>query len=91
MTIYEAIEQMRALSAKGESFSFSFLSYSYDKNQSQGIVQVPHARLTRQSTKEHNRWADYMLNFMDLDLMETRRCWQPLMLEFNGQELTING
>lgn len=91
MTIYQAIQQMRELTAKGECFSFSFLSYSYDKNRSGGIVHVPRARLAKQSKTEQNRFADYMLNYVDMDLLETHRCWQPLLLEFNGQQLSING
>lgn len=81
---------MRACSERGESFSFSFMSYSYERRKSDGIVKIEHARLRRQSRKENNRFADYMLNFMDLDTMEYGMCWQPLLLEFNGEELELS-
>lgn len=90
MNVYTAIEQMRVLSAKGESFSFSFMSYSYERRKSDGVVRVERARLRKQSTKEQNRFADYMLNFFNLDTLEDGRCWQPLLLEFNGNELTLH-
>ena len=90
MKIYEAIDRMRALSEKGKSFSFSFMSYSYERRKSDGIVYVERARLRRQSRKENNRFADYMLNFIDLDAMEYGMCWQPLLLEFNGFELELS-
>lgn len=81
---------MRACSERGESFSFSFMRYSYERRKSDGIVKIEHARLRRQSRKENNRFADYMLNFMDLDTMEYGMCWQPLLLEFNGEELELS-
>lgn len=81
---------MRACSERGESFSFSFMSYSYERRKSDGIVKIEHARLRRQSRKENNRFADYMLNFMDLDTLEYGMCWQPLLLEFNGEELELS-
>lgn len=80
---------MRACSERGESFSFAFMSYSYERRKSDGIVKIEHARLRRQSRKENNRFADYMLNFIDLDTMEYAMCWQPLLLEFNGHELAL--
>lgn len=90
MKVYEAIEQMRALSERGESFSFSFMSYSYDRRKSDGIVHVERARLRKQCTKKQNRFADYMLNYYDMDTVEDGRCWQPLLLEFNGIELELS-
>lgn len=90
MIVYQAIEMMRKLSAEGKDFSFSFMSYSYERRQSDGVVRVEHARLRRQSRKEQNRFADYMLNYVNLDTMEYGVCWQPLLLEFNDIELTLN-
>lgn len=90
MKVYDAINEMRACSERGESFSFSFMSYSYERRKSDGIVKIEHARLRRQSRKENNRFADYMLNFIDLDTMEYGMCWQPLLLEFNGEELELS-
>lgn len=90
MRVYEAIEQMRAMSAKGETFSFAFMSFSYTRKKSEGIVHVEHAKLTKQSKKENNRFSNYMLNYMDMDSMETHQCWQPLLLEFNGEPLILD-
>lgn len=89
MTVYEAIAEMRRLTAAGQSFSFAFMSYSYTKHSSEGFVQVARARLSKQSTKATNRFADYMLNYVDLDTLQTRRCWQPLLLELNGIPLEL--
>ncbi len=89
MDVYEAIRQMKAKSERGETFSLAFMSYSYDRHKSDGIVKVENARLRKQSTREQNRWADYMLNFVNLDTLEYCRCWELLLLEFDGYELEL--
>lgn len=80
---------MRVKTERGESFSFSFVSYSYERKKSDGIIRIEHAKLRKQSRKENNRFADYMLNFIDLDTMEYGMCWQPLLLELDGEELEL--
>lgn len=89
MKVYEAINEMRAKTERGESFSFAFMSYSYERKKSDGIVKVERAKLRKQSRKENNRFADYMLNFIDLNTLEYGMCWQPLLLEFDGHELEL--
>lgn len=89
MNVYEAINQMRACSERGETFSFAFMSYSYERRRSEVVVKIEHARLRKQSHKKNNRFADYMLNFIDMDTMDYEMCWQPLLLEFNGIELEL--
>ena len=74
MDVFTAIDKMRRLSEEGQSFSFSFMSYSYDR---------------KQSRKEHNRFSDYMLNYINLDTLENGSCWQPLLLTFNNEELEL--
>ncbi|MEL5895050.1 hypothetical protein AAE250_16345 [Bacteroides sp. GD17] len=90
MKVFQAIDEMRRLSSEGKSFSFSFMSYSYERRKSDGVVAMNNARLRKQSRKEQNRFADYMLNFIDLDTMEYGMCWQPLLLTFNGEELELS-
>ena len=89
MNVYEAIDEMRRRTEQGECFSFAFMSYSYERRKSDGIVKIEHAKLRNQSRKETNRFADYMLNFIDMDTMEYGMCWQPLLLEFDGHELEL--
>jgi hypothetical protein len=89
MDVYEAIRRMREKSRRGETFSFSFMSYSYERGISKGVVKVEHARLRSSSTKEKNRFADYMLGFINTDTAEYGACWQMLLLEFDGHELEL--
>jgi hypothetical protein len=90
MDIYEAIKKMRELSGKGLSFSFAFMSYNRTKDKSDGIVEVRKARLRKQSTVEQNKNADIMLNYFDLETNEYGQCYQPLLMEFNGQRLVLS-
>ncbi len=89
MTVYEAIREMKELTDKGQTFSFSFMSYSIDKNKSHGIVTIEHAKLRASNRKERTRYNDYLLNFVDMDTFEEKSCWQPLLLEFNGKTLDL--
>jgi hypothetical protein len=84
-----AIEQMRKLSARGSHFSFAFMSFSMDKRKSAGIIEIRRARLRKQSTEEQNKFAGVMLNYFDLDTNEYGQCYQPLLMELNGQRLEL--
>ena len=90
MNVYEAIRQMKVLTDQGKTFSFSFMSYSIDKHKSHGIVTVEHAKLRAGNRKDRTRYNDYLLNFVDMDTLEDKTCWQPLLLEFNGIMLELN-
>ena len=87
--VYAAIDEMRRLSARRESFSFSYMSYSISRRASEGIITVRRARLCPQSRRERNQYSDYMLNYIDLATGERHTCWQPLLLTFNDQELEL--
>lgn len=89
MTVYQAIEEMRRLSELRIPFSLSYMSYSIARRKSEGIVSIRRARLCKQSRKERNRYADYMLNYIDLDTGEQASCWQPLLLTLNDNELQL--
>lgn len=89
MNVYEAIREMQELTRKGKSFSFSYMSYSYTRDVSHGIITVLHAQLLPSNTLQRNRFSDYMLRYRDMDTYEERSCWQLLLLEFNGKELEL--
>lgn len=90
MDVFKAIEKMRELSERGISFSFAFMSYSADRHKSSGVVEVSRATLRRQSTVDDNRHADIMLNYVDVESNEYGRCYQLLLMEFNGEKLELN-
>lgn len=89
MNVYEAIEKMRKLSAAGESFSFTFMSYNSSAGKSDGVIEVRHGMLrTRQST-DYNKNAEYMESYIDLDTGEYRQFWQPLLMTFEGEKTIL--
>lgn len=81
---------MRRLSARRESFSFSYMSYSIARRKSEGVVTVRRARLCKQSRRDRNQYSDYMLDYIDLETGERRTCWQPLLLTLNDTELELH-
>ena len=89
MNVYEALAEMRRLSEEDRNFSFSFMSYNPSKGTSDGIVYVHRGILRHREMKEHNRNADLIEGYMDLETGEPRRFYQPLLMTFNGQKLIL--
>lgn len=88
MTVYEAIHQMRQLTAKGQPFALSFMTYSMQRHESHGEVTVEHALLVKNEKKEDDSLNNFMLTYTDQDTQEARHFWQPLLMSFNHEPLT---
>lgn len=89
MIIWDAIRQMRELSKKGKCFSFTFMSCDTTRKTSEGVVEVTHGRLLSRELGEKYADADIIERYINLDTMETRRFYQPLLLSFNGETVTM--
>lgn len=89
MNVYEAIEKMRKLSAAGESFSFTFMSYNSSTGKSDGVVEVRHGMLRTRQSADYNKNAEYMESYIDLDTGEYRQFWQPLLMTFEGEKTIL--
>lgn len=89
MNVYEAIEKMRKLSAAGESFSFTFMSYNSSAGKSDGVVEVRHGMLRTRQSADYNKNAEYMESYIDLDTGEYRQFWQPLLMTFEGEKTIL--
>lgn len=87
MKVYEAIKKMRELSERKIPFSFSFMSFSIDKQKSEGIIEVQNAILYKNPKEDRNAYSNYMLMYRDTDTGEVRQCWQPLVMTFNNMVL----
>jgi hypothetical protein len=88
INIWDAIRQMRELSKQGGSFSITFMSYSRERRKSDGIIEVTNARLRPQDSPA-GQYSDYMLNYVDIDSGEAYHFWQPCLMYFNNQRITI--
>ena len=89
MKLYEAIAEMRRISKNGGSFSFTFMSCDTGRRQSEGPVYVRSARLLKRESTKYNSHAEDMERYINLDTMEARRFWQPLLMFFNGNKIEI--
>lgn len=77
------------MSEQDTCFSFSFMSYNPTKGTSDGIVYVRRGILRHREVREHNRNADLIEAYLDLETGEPRRFFQPLLMTFNGQKLIL--
>lgn len=89
MKLYDAINEMRRLSREGKPFSFSFMSYNSSKGASDGVVYVRQAKTMMRERLEFNQNAEQQERYMDLDTMQPRRFWHPLLMTFNGEKVTV--
>lgn len=89
MTVYEAIKEMRKLSATGKPFSFSHATYDRERQISNGIREVPHAILRPAAKEDDVINADDKLFYIDQDIKKNRNCWQPLITRFNGNDVRL--
>lgn len=80
---------MRELTKAGKTFSFSFMSYSRSRQQTEGIIEVRTARLRSRGKKENNIQAEIMEEYMDLDQNHPRHFYHPTLMTFNGQKVTL--
>lgn len=89
MKLYDAINEMRRLSHEGKPFSFSFMSYNSSKGTSDGVVYVRQGRTMMRERLDFNQNAEQQERYMDLDTMQPRRFWHPLLMTFNGEKVTV--
>ncbi len=87
MTVYEAIHEMRRRSAQHRPFAFSYMSYSMQRGESHGEVEVEHALLLKNPKEQKNDYQDYMLTYRNEDTGEVRQLWQPLLMSLEHRPL----
>lgn len=79
---------MRQISQRQGNFSVVFMSCSRSRGTSDGIVEVPRARLRPQQFPA-TKYSDIMLNYVDTDTGEAQHLWQPLLMYFNGMKIKL--
>lgn len=88
--LYEAIKQMRMMSANGRTFSFVHATYNRDRCTCDGIRHVGRASLRSAARGDDLDNADYKLFYLDQDSNSPRICWQMLILEFEGKKVILS-
>ena len=89
MNLYEAIQEMRRLSKEGIPIAFSFMSCDLTAGKSHGVVEVRHGLLRKRAHSKAHKHSEYTLDYYDLDTCEDRRFYQPLLMTFNNQRVTL--
>lgn len=89
MKVFEAIKEMRRLSAENKSFGFSFMSCNLTNQSSEGVITVRKARLLKRESIKHHKNAEIVEAYIDLDTMKSRRFYQPLLMSFNGEKVVL--
>ncbi|MEI6577697.1 MAG: hypothetical protein WCO63_16090 [Bacteroidota bacterium] len=86
--IFDAIAQMRKITAQGGSFSLIHATFNRDSGACHGKKYIKTCRLRPQATKEKVANADHKLFYYDIDEGQPLNCWQALLMFFNGQRIT---
>lgn len=89
MELFLSIKQMRHLSKENIPFSFAFMSYNSTKQSSDGVIYVRRARLLKREKIENHKYAECVEAYIDLDTMQCRRFYQPLLMFFNGEKISL--
>jgi hypothetical protein len=80
---------MRRITADGGTFSFTYMTYNSTTGKSDGIVHVQRAKLLQREDKKYNKNAEDQERYMNMDTKEPRRFWHPLLMDFNGERVTL--
>lgn len=65
------------------------MSYNSQSGTSDGVVEVRNGRFLSREVKERHRDAEIVERYINLDTMEIRRFYQPLLMVFEGVKLTL--
>ena len=82
--LYQAVQEMRRLSAQGKPFAFSYMSYNSATEQSEGVKLVNRAVLRK--VAEGN---DELLPYFDIEAQQNRQCHQVLLMTFNNLNVEL--
>ena len=87
--IYKAIEEMRAISAAGGTFSMKFRTWDRARRKGGELIEVRRARLRPRAADDVVSCSQYKLFFTDTETGRARNCWQCLVMEFNGRPTVL--
>lgn len=87
MKLYDAISQMRRLSANNIPFSISFVSLNQTKGTSNGVKNVSKCLLRKGLSKDESDKANLLIGYTDLSDNTNKWFYLPLLLKYNNIEL----
>ncbi|MFZ4705398.1 MAG: hypothetical protein ACOYMF_05260 [Bacteroidales bacterium] len=90
ISLYQALAEMRKLTAMGRTFSFTHVTYNRHQGSTNGIRQVRKARLRPAAKDDDVVNSQYKLFYYEEDSQQPRNCWQMLILFFNGKKVVLD-
>ncbi len=79
----------RATKDTDGEFSIKFRKWNRQKKCGGDLCYIPRARCRPAPETGNLENSEHKLFFEDLERKQTMVCWQPLIVEFNGQECTL--
>lgn len=89
INIYTAVEKMKEISARGDTFSIAFRKYDRQRRNGGDLVRLKAARLRKKASDEKIENASYKLFLVDTETGRPLNCWQILVVEFNGTKTNV--
>ena len=87
--LFDALREMKIISERGDTFSLKHRKYDRQRDKGGDLVKTEAARLRPKAGDEKIADASRKLFYTDTDTGRARVCWQCLIVEFNGKEITI--
>lgn len=84
ITVYQALDRMRELTAINVPFSMEFITYSDTTSSSKGLRRVSKALLRTGLSREKSDKSDILIGFTEEPEESPRWFYLPLLLKFNG-------
>ena len=84
ITVYEALDRMRNLTAINVPFSIEFVTYSDTTKSSKGIRKVSKALLRTGLSRGQSEKSEILIGFTEEPEESPRWFYLPLLLKFNG-------
>ena len=82
--LYRAVDDMRRLSASGQTYTLKFRKWDRQRQQGGDLVTIPAARLRPKASDEQVDQASQKLFFTDTDTGRALVCWTILITAFDG-------
>jgi hypothetical protein len=89
ITPYEALAAMRKLSEMDVTFSLSFMSYSKEKGNSDGVKHIKSALLAKGYRDDQSGLSHQLIAYIDCSfrIKQQRQFHLPLLLSFNNYKI----
>lgn len=89
INLYVAIDRMREISANGGTFALKFRKWNRATRNGGDLANIAAARVRPKAREEDIANAGHKLFFTDVATGRALNCWHPLIVEFNGMEVTL--